>query len=561
MVRGGRRTIGFMIALLLVFIFVRSRAVLDPALVEFDAEEGFNAGQAWMLLQGHWQDLWRLQYRPYCGGCSAEALLGSIVFRFLPRSWLVWKLIPLAFGLVGLWIGFRSLISRNGLWSGLIFAILWTIPPWAPLAWSLVAWGNHMEAGIIGLMSMVYLIGGRTGRAGLVAGLGVWFSFSGVFAWLAGLGLLVSRRDKDGVFRFLAGGTLGPLIWIWSWLDSGVHPFHTIYAEGESIPNPLRIPEKLWLLIQPEFLAGLFGSGSLPMGGWIGGAVLVALVVVGWLGIRQRSVGVFYLCIWLLLFLCLGFEIRGVGPGSVPWPGALRYFSAAWPILVYSTAEVAGRVGSRVLGMVVVGPLLLSGIVAQVRVTPGSMVVAWERDAVDWDYFRAQASFAMPEESHRHCVATDSYCKEVHAYALARNLATTELREGRRLEPGAFPEDTASQQGVAEAVAQVFPAPPDSVVLRLSDFPPLTLAWGLGQTEEGKRVDPECGRPNWVGHAHPEKVEWAWVFGAACPTLSGLPGPLGDVAREGALFRKRRLTWFNDRAGPIDVQHMQPTVP
>lgn len=246
--RGGRRTIGVLFGLLLVFCLVRVRAVLDPGLVEFDAEEGFNAGQSWMLLQGHWEDIWRLQYRPYCGGCSAEALFGTILLTFLPRSWLVWKLVPLVFGAVGLWVGFRNLVDRKGLWSGVMFATLWTFPPWAPLGWSLVAWGNHMEAGIIALISMVYLISGKQVRAGLVAGLGVWFSFSGAFAWLAGLALLIVRRDMGGFRYFLVASALGPLIWIWSWLDSGVHPFHTIYAEGESIPDPVRIPEKLLMI-------------------------------------------------------------------------------------------------------------------------------------------------------------------------------------------------------------------------------------------------------------------------------------------------------------------------
>jgi hypothetical protein len=558
---GGSRGIGVQLGLLLVFFLVRFRAVLDPGLVEFDSEEGFNAGQSWMLLQGHWKDLWSMQYRPYCGGCTAEAVLGALLLKILPRSWLVWKLVPLAVGMVGLWLGFRTLVARKGMFAGLLFAVLWIFPPWAPLGWSLVAWGNHMEAGVIGLASLIYLLEGKKVRAGLVAGLGVWFSFSGAFAALGGLGLLAYRRDKLGLGRYFLGSVGGPLIWVWSWLDSGVHPFHTIYAEDEAIPDPLRIPAKLALLVRPELLAGLFGSAPLPNGAWIGGSVLAVVLVIFAIGFSQRSVSLAYLCCWLLLFFCLGFEIRGVGPGSVPWPGALRYFGAAWPVLVFLIAEVAGGLPSRTLRIVLVLPLVLSGAVAQWRIAPGSVFVAWERDAVDWDYFRAQASFAIPEESHRQCIASDGRCREVHAYALARNLATGELRDGRSLDPAAFSRDAAAQQGVAEAAAQSVQSRPESLLIALADFPATTLAWALGQTEQGRRVDPECSSALVLDAGAPASWRWAWAFGAACPMLASDPGALGETAREGELFRRDRLRWGSDRTWPREVQEIQPTFP
>ena len=43
--------------------------------------------------------LWALQYRSFCGGCTAEAVLAVPLFRALGPTVLAWKLVPVAFHL------------------------------------------------------------------------------------------------------------------------------------------------------------------------------------------------------------------------------------------------------------------------------------------------------------------------------------------------------------------------------------------------------------------------------------------------------------------------------
>jgi hypothetical protein len=107
--RGQSRALIQAAVLVSLFTCLQLLAVLNPLVVEVDPEEGYNAGHAFALASGHWEALFALQYRPFCGGCTLDAALGAALFSVLPPHWLVWKLVPISFSVLLLLVGFFRL--------------------------------------------------------------------------------------------------------------------------------------------------------------------------------------------------------------------------------------------------------------------------------------------------------------------------------------------------------------------------------------------------------------------------------------------------------------------
>lgn len=402
-------------------------------LVELDPEEGFNAAQGWLLLQGHWESLFHMQYRTYCGGCTVQAVAGLPLLAALGRGWLVWKLVPVAVSVACLAMGWRLLRPRVGLWAAVAFLLLLLLAPRTWQALSVVAWANHYEAGVWALLPALLLAGGgarwRAALAGLALGFGVYLSFSGAFAVL-GLGawLALQRRWRD-LLLVAACLPLGLLPWLAQWTLAAQHPFHTIYAEGESLPLLSRVPGKLATVLAPRQLQHLLGLPEDPAGLLLGMGTAVSAVISGLIVAHWRSpTGLLALCLllaWLGVYSLVGFSVRAPPWPELPWPGSLRYAAAAYPALFLLLAAGSGLLwgeGRRGLAVLLLAAPLTSGLLGRVEVLRGASPDAalLRVDAVDWEVVRAQLSYAVPLEVHRACERLDSRCREVHAYALGR---------------------------------------------------------------------------------------------------------------------------------------------
>lgn len=453
--------------LVAAYVAVQVLSLLEPGFVERDPEELFSAGQAWLAMNGDLRWFFHMQYRPFCGGCSVHAASAMALFSVLPATWMVWKILPIGWGVAGLLVGRRVLAQHVGPAAATAFGLLWLLPPRAFANLSLVAWGNHYEAGVIALVAAWLALGeGGTGRRlalGVLLGFGVYVSFSAGFIAVVCLLWIASRERLRGAAPLLAGVPLGLAGWGAQWLTAGQHPFHTIYEARESVPDPTRFPAELWTLLAPRQLAGLFGAG----GDWFGMALGVGVAAVvaglGWAGWRQGGAARFAAAAcagFVLVYGLTGFSVK-VPEHGVMYPGGLRYAAPLFPPAFLLVAAVAGRWwsgGRRALAVAALALPLASGAVGRTRVLGGDGP-DWSRfrhDAVDWTYLRERLSFMVPMDGHSAgAAAADRRTRDVHAYALGREAATAALRG-----PGTLDgvvgrgESCAFWEGVADAVHQ-----------------------------------------------------------------------------------------------------------
>ena len=185
-------------------------------------EELFNARAGVQFACGHVEAADALQYRTFCGGCTAEGVLAVPFFRTLGPTVLVWKTLVLLFhGTVvaaGAWLMHRWVSAR----AAAAFVLLLAAAPGWYRELVHTGWGNHAESTAFPLVAAVLLTvatdRGWVGRAlglaaaGLVAGFGVWFGQTSLWALpmlVVGAGV-VGRAWSPA---FLVGGVVGMLPW------------------------------------------------------------------------------------------------------------------------------------------------------------------------------------------------------------------------------------------------------------------------------------------------------------------------------------------------------------
>ena len=413
--------------------------LLDPGFLERDPEELFSAGQAWLALNGDLSWLLHMQYRPFCGGCTVHAVTAMGLFSALPPTWLTWKVIPLLWSLTGLGIGI-AMLRREGLVAGSrMFALLWVFSPLAFANLSLVAWGNHYEAGVLGLGAAWWTLGARTPRRRF--GLGVWLgfsvyvSFSAGFIVLACLGFVLSRERMRGVLPVLLGIPVGLLGWVLQWWVAGQHPFHTIYEEG--VRAGIAAPPGRVVDASRAAPARIAVCGP---GGWLGPGLGIALrsrcawLLALWMGSRPVTrLAALLLGAFLLVYGLTGFSVK-VADTGFRYAGGLRYAAPLFPAAALLLAGVAGGLwtaGRRLPAVALLVPWLVAGIWGRSTVLL-SMQPAPERlgrDAVDWDYLRERLAWMIPAEGHEAGLqSADPHTRAVHAYGLARERVTAGMR-------------------------------------------------------------------------------------------------------------------------------------
>ncbi len=502
--------------------------------IERDPEELFNAGQAWLALHGDLGWLFAMQYRPFCGGCTVHAVTAMGLFTVLPPVEGVYKLIPLAWSLAGLGLSWALLDRHRGRPGARMAAALWLLAPptWAHL--QLIGWGHHAEAGVAVLGAAVALAAGRPGLAGLVLGAGTYLSFSAGFGAVAVVGLLALRRRWGALARVLAGLPLGLAGWGLQLGLAGEHPFHTIYAADESVPDPRRLPGELWTLLAPRQLAGLFGAGPPALRALLGPAVGISGLGAAAACLRARpgpgpllgALGLAFLGVYGLT----DFSVK-VAEAGVMYPGGLRYAAPLFGVLALALAWQAaglwGR-GRRVAAAALLLPWLGAGALGRVAVlqTPTD-TARLARAAVDWRYVRERLSYVFDGPAHtRGARSPDPWTAALHRYGLGR--------EGLAEDPREWSDSRHFQEGLGEAALRVQPG--GAVPPALADLSGIAAEAGLARIWD--TIDPAAWeRP--LADDHPAR---AWATGHAtgqrraadppgapsrrrCPRASMPPGP------------------------------------
>lgn len=267
--------------LLLLLVAVELLACLGDLLLgpfgRVHWEEAFNARAGVQIACGHLEDAFRLQYVPFCGGCTGEALLAAPLFVALGPTVLVWKLVPLGFHAVVLVCGGLLALRAAGPRAAALFVLMLAAAPGYYRELVLTGWGNHAESAAFPLLAALLLTGARGRRrlpllllAGLVTGLGLWFCHT--MAWsLAPLLLAAIVVSRFGWPLFLAGLAGGFLPWRLYFADRPEESERTLsWALGL---HPA--PPAAWLdwLFGPYLRWGLWdpadhGEGSWMHGGW-----------------------------------------------------------------------------------------------------------------------------------------------------------------------------------------------------------------------------------------------------------------------------------------------------
>ncbi len=430
------------VALLLagLAIILQLTAVLNPAVVEVDPEEMYNASHALELTRGHLTDALTLQYRSFCGGCTLDALLGAALFSVLPPIWLVWKLVPIGLTVALILAGVTALSRRQGIAAGWMLGALVVLPAFSFAALSLIAWGNHYESGVIAAGALLLvtgrLSGGRLVLLGALLIGGVWVGLSGLFALPAALVWLLTRLARGEarptrLLWLLPGALLGALPLLLQHL-SGHALLGEIYGGGEARPSLSHVPDQLLTLLHPRQLAGLLGAPGLP---WLALPFAASLLVCAGLALRRgpataRAALLFVAC-WSGIYLLSGFNIPVPPSPQIPTPAALRYLVPIYPTLVILLASVCAeqrRHHPLRAGLLLAGPLL-AGCCGRLVIlsAPFPVLPAATMAASDHDYFRQQASYLLPITTHRGCTAEAAESRALHAYALGRAEAEVAL--------------------------------------------------------------------------------------------------------------------------------------
>jgi hypothetical protein len=185
-------------------------------------EERFNARAGVQLTCGHWDRIWEMQYRSFCGGCTAEAALAAPIFSLLGPTVLAWKIVPVAFHLGVTFLGTLAARLAGGPRAALLWLALMIAAPGFYRDLALTGWGNHVESTVFPLGAVLLLaLAARSSAwvrsplllmAGAWAGLGLWFCHTSAHA-LPALGLAAVLATRWQSPAFLAGLPLGALPW------------------------------------------------------------------------------------------------------------------------------------------------------------------------------------------------------------------------------------------------------------------------------------------------------------------------------------------------------------
>ena len=362
-------------------------------------EELHTPSAALMILQGYLGDLLGMQYMPFCGGCSVDALLVVPFTALAGPSLLLWKLIPWLFSELVILGGYWVLHRQAGRRAAILFGLMLVLAPTAYHHLVMMGFSNHEQ-----VMGLVWLAVAAWVRAlqtegkrwpfllGLLLGTSFYYCYTAAFALPVLLLLYLAWRPGD-VRRLrglaLVGGLALPLAW-WAWAEAHMPsragtdvPFFAVYHSGAtslfSLQHVLQRVPRLGPTCWRSLYAPSLGEETVLVGGAL--AVVLAVGVIGatWHALRglvRRAPRPIDVALPSLTLAFLGMYLLVDSGAEAPldrsWhPELLRYQG---PLLSLAAACTAGtlvrlwqgrtRGVALVLALLVLAPGLTARLVA-----------------------------------------------------------------------------------------------------------------------------------------------------------------------------------------------------
>jgi len=361
----GKRNASEIGPLVLLFLILEGIATLLDVLMGvggvMSTEESYNAATAALLACGHDDSLWALQYKWFCGGCSAEAMLAAPLFSWFAPSILAWKWFLGWMHILMVCAGAAIAGRAAGARPAFVFVGLMIAAPGFYRTLALTGFGNHAESTVFPFVSAALIlfvhkralptqIVGNL-AAGVWMGLGIWFTPTALHGFVAVTAVAVWSGRKP-VVSYLVGLPLGmsPIVAYFNampharveaaswWATIDVAPF------GEMVR---------WLV--SDFVTGQLWAG-VPAGvsaTWWFMLTVISIIGMGAVFVRkERPWGVRWflplLYIGLVAAYWLRFDLWDDNPivhGFDPFN--LRYRAPLFPIMALAAAMTSGALDDR----------------------------------------------------------------------------------------------------------------------------------------------------------------------------------------------------------------------
>ena len=415
----------------------------------WDREALYNASVARELLGGQWGLLLKLQYMPFCGGCTVESILAVVSFTLLGTTFSAWKLVPIGFG-AGLLVAGADLLRRSEMpaaslaWLGVM-----AFPPILLGQSMVMGWGNHFEVTALVLACAVVTESlaraeGGPGRWALLGFLFVftcWFSLTGAVAAPALLLRLAPRikvelRERRVIVpaAVLGGALLGALPWLLFILADSGDPFEFAISFQTSSGRFTHLGDRLSQLSLLAY-AGLWqapGLGVQTLGSKVAVLTLWGLVLLGLRQARRAPLPVLLLGVYGVVYALSPVEPSSLGQTGLPPPIDQRYL-VPWfaSLLLCASLGVEslwqrGRWG-RGGALIAIGLMVVPGLVARHQwwhSTPEELRIGLN-DYLAYDYalLNGVRLAWLPRETLEARDTTDTLAQEESRRAIGQRMA------------------------------------------------------------------------------------------------------------------------------------------
>lgn len=414
---------GELLAVVALHLACLGLTLADPLLGTVDPEEGVNAAQAVLLDATGPRGLFRYQYAAVCGGCTLTAVTANLLGHALGEGVGVWKLGLVPFTLAALVAQWTWVRPRHGALAGALLAVLWALPSALASGLALRGWANHLEATCVALVAAVLLLGMRSPRgvmlAGVVAGLALWIGWTSLAVLLPALavgGRAAPRRTAAAM-----GVALWPVLpWTVLRLVEGRDASDVLERVAWSRQGLPLLPKALDLFTVGR-LDAILGGSEAASGTGAAAAVGIAVAAAGVVATRDRLGLVLLGTIgtWIVLYLPGPAEL---GPTVAPAWFHQRYavpLALAVPGLAATGAAAWWSRGRRALAVAVALAVLPTPVVQlRARLAQAEGLEGLARtEAASWTWFRHR-SLVHPAatSSALRCAVDDRRCLELEGY-------------------------------------------------------------------------------------------------------------------------------------------------
>lgn len=254
---------------------------LDPRWATVDHEEGLTAAQAAI---GTWAGVGPaalLQYKPFCGGCTVDAVLGTLGMTALGPHLAVYKAVPASIAALCAGVVFASVAAQAGRRAAWwVTAALCAVPP-VVFEGTARGYGNHAEAGwaavaCLALVSTVTRVPAAA-ALGLVAAMLATTTLSAAWVTVAVVGVLAAR-GPGGRWAPAASAAATALAWGLGWyaLGGGTDTLAALRTYAEGLPAEIGGRTQVGPWSWSAVTAGL-GPFAVPEAAGLGAGALVAV--------------------------------------------------------------------------------------------------------------------------------------------------------------------------------------------------------------------------------------------------------------------------------------------